>query len=65
MTNNEPSDWSHLTIFEKECALKSRRDAVEYINSLGKTDLINFSKEEFETLLLVICNSMIKNSTRF
>ena len=52
---------------EKEIqgALKAAVEAGEYIESLGKTDLAEYTQEEFETLLLVICNAMFRHSMPF
>lgn len=56
--NKEPSDWTYLNQSEYACALASIKEAGEYIESLGKTDLAEYTKKEFETLILVICNAM-------
>lgn len=61
----EPSRWHFLNGQEYAAAKESIFDAGEYIESLGKTDFADFTKEEFETLCLVICNSMNKNSIPF
>lgn len=61
----EPSAWTYLNIKEYEAAKESANEAGEYIESLGKTDLYSFTREEFETLCLVICNAFIKNNPPF
>lgn len=58
MSKNEPTDWPYLTEIDVDAALASTKEAGEYIESLGKTDLSEYSKQEFETLILVICNAM-------
>lgn len=59
------NSYAWLNSREVEAAILSAKDAGEYIESIGKTDLAEYSQEEFETLLLVICNSMSKNSIPF
>ena len=54
----EPSAWTYLNQMEYASALASISEAGEYIESLGKTDLATYSQEEFQTLVLVICNAM-------
>lgn len=56
--NKEPSDWRFLNQGQYAAALASIQEAGEYIESIGKTDLATYTKEEFETLVLVICNAM-------
>ena len=58
---------SYQWLDEKEIqgALKAKIEAGEYIESLGKTDLAEYTQEEFETLLLVICNAMFRHSMPF
>lgn len=63
--NSEPSDWHYLTQGEKNAVLECVVDAGEYIESIGKTDLATYTKEEFETLLLVVCNAMNKRVIPF
>ena len=65
MTSKNPSDWANLTEDEVSEAIKSKFVAGEYIESLGKTDFADFTKEEFETLMLVICNEFRKNVIPF
>lgn len=64
-SNSDYTDYPYLNAHEKEAALKAAFDAGEYIESLGKTDLSEFTKHEFETLILVICNSAWKNAIPF
>ena len=59
----EPSDWKYLNQGEYSAALASCKEAGEYIESLGKTDLAEYTKEEFQTLVLVICNAMKEHDT--
>ncbi len=61
----EPSDWTYLNIKEYEAAKDTAVEAGEYIESLGKTDLATYSKDEFETLLLVICNAFVRRAPPF
>ncbi len=63
LRNNEPSDWHYLNQAEYAAALASIKEAGEYIESLGKTDLAEYTKKEFETLILVICNAMKEHDT--
>lgn len=56
--NKEPSDYKFLNQGQYAAALCAGLEAGEYIESIGKTDLATYSKEEFNTLLLVICNAM-------
>lgn len=62
---SEPSDWQYLSVAEVPDAIKTKFVAGEYIESLGKTDFADFTKEEFETLMLVICNDFRKNIIPF
>lgn len=64
MTSN-PSDWANLTEDEVSEAINTKTMAGEYIESLNKTDFADFTREEFETLLLVICNEFRKNVIPF
>jgi hypothetical protein len=61
--NKEPSDWLHLNQGQYAAALCAKKEAGEYIESIGKTDLATYTKEEFETLVLVICNAMNEHDT--
>lgn len=63
MPIKEPSDWTYLNQMEYASALASIKEAGEYIESLGKTDLADYSAEEFQTLILVICNAMKMHDT--
>ena len=59
----EPSAWTYLNQMEYAASLASIAEAGEYIESLGKTDLATYSQEEFQTLILVICNAMKMHDT--
>ena len=59
----EPSDWRYLNQGQYAAALASIHEAGEYIESIGKTDLATYTKEEFQTLVLVICNAMMEHDT--
>lgn len=61
--SKEPSDWRYLNQGQYAAALASIKEAGEYIESIGKTDLATYTKEEFETLVLVICNAMVGHDT--
>lgn len=63
MKPSEPSDWTYLNTLEYASAIASIQEAGEYIESLGKTDLADYSEEEFKTLVLVICNAMKMHDT--
>lgn len=59
------SGWANLTERDAKRSLETMAVAAEYIESIGKTDLYEFSKEEFETLLLVVCNDFCKDYIPF
>ena len=61
----EPSDWKWLDTQEKQDAINTKFVAGEYIESIGKTDFADFTREEFEMLCLVICNEFRKNIIPF
>ena len=61
----EPSDWKYLTEAEVVSVKESLPLVGEYIESLGKTDLAEYKKEEIETLLLIACQYMVKNTIPF
>lgn len=63
LLRKEPSDWKYLNQGEYAAALASTKEAGEYIESIGKTDLATYTKEEFQTLILVICNAMKEHDT--
>lgn len=62
---SSPSDWANLTEDEVLAAIESKLMAGEYIESIGKTDFADFTREEFETMCLVICNDFRKNVIPF
>lgn len=61
----EPSDWHYLNESEIKAVKESLPLVGEYIESLGKTDLAEYKKEEIETLLLIACQHMVKSSIPF
>lgn len=61
----EPSDWQYLNAQEVHAVSDAMSDAGEYIESIGKLNFSDFTKDEFRTLCLVICNSVAKNSIPF
>lgn len=64
MTSN-PSDWHYLNESEVNAVKESLPLVGEYIESLGKTDLAEYTKEEFETLLLISAQHLMKSSIPF
>lgn len=62
---NEPSPYEWLNMREYEAAKASIEEAGEYIESIGKTDLAEYTKEEMETLLLVIVNAAMRRAIPF
>lgn len=61
----EPSDWHYLKDSEVKAVKESLPLVGEYIESLGKTDLAEYTKEEFETLLLISAQHLMKSSIPF
>jgi hypothetical protein len=61
----EPSDWHYLSQSEVNAVKESLPLVGEYIESLGKTDLAEYTKEELETILLISAQHMVKNSIPF
>lgn len=57
-----PSDWKHLTQGHIDSLPDVVADVGQYIESVGKTDLAEYTEEEFKTLLLVAINSMAEHS---
>ena len=62
MNPYEPSDWKYLTQGHVNALPDILPVVGEYIESVKKTDLAEYTKEEFETLILVICNAMSEHS---
>ncbi len=61
----EPSDWKYLNESEVAAVKDSLPLVGEYIESLGKTDLAEYTKEELETLLLISCQHVMKTAIPF
>jgi hypothetical protein len=62
MNPRDPSDWHHLTIGHINALPDVMPIVGEYIESIGKTDLAEYTEDEFKTLILVVCNAMSGNS---
>ena len=61
----EPSDWHYLKDSEVKAVKESLPLVGEYIESLGKTDLVEYTKDEFEPLLLISAQHLMKSSIPF
>lgn len=61
----EPSDWHYLNQSEVDAVKDSLPLVGEYVESLGKTDLAEYTKEEIETLLLISAQHLMKSSIPF
>ena len=62
---SKPTDWHYLNESEVNAVKESLPLVGEYIESLGKTDLAEYTKEEFETLLLISAQHLMKSSIPF
>lgn len=62
---SQPSNWHYLNESEVKAVKESLPLVGEYIESLGKTDLSEYTKEEFETLLLISAQHLMKSSIPF
>lgn len=61
----EPSNWRWLNQREVGVAKSTAKEAGEYIEEVGKTDLAEWTPEQFETLLLIICNKFAEDQIPF
>ena len=62
MQSRDPTEYKHLLKYEYDAAIDCATEAGEYIESIGKSDLAEYTKEEFETLLLVICSNFARKT---